>query len=234
MEEEGSGTQLLETNFSATAEEHGDVDLGSRGRPVFALGSCEDVSSNSGGESSGQLPSNEISFDQLPSNEVADVDVTTVLLEEEEEEKEEEEGDGEGEGEEGDRVELVRGGRGEDRGRASHRRRSSVLVAFLSRRASFSPSYLKLSRRRRSWMVGGGREAMEEAEGVVPTGSVSEVEQTSGGGGGVEGGGGGWRERVRASGRSIVSMLKDFKHLLRYIHISQLYLRNWSQSFNRY
>ena len=127
---------------------------------------------------------------------VTDVDMTSMSLETvaEEEEEEEEEGDG---------VVLVRRESGDkDRGRSNRRRRSSVLFAYLGRRGSFSPSFIKLPRRQ-SWRVAdverrGGEEEEEEEE--EEEGEMGRRER--------------WRRHLRNAGRSTKMALRDLKLLL--------------------
>ena len=129
---------------------------------------------------------------------VTDVDMTSMSLETVPEEEEEEEG--------GDGVVLVRRESGDkDRGRSNRRRRSSVLFAYLGRRDSFSPSFIKLPRRQ-SWRVAdverrGGEEEEEEGE------EEEEEEEEMGRGGR-------WRRWVRDAGRSMKMALRDLKLLL--------------------
>ena len=127
---------------------------------------------------------------------VTDVDMTSMSLETVTEEEEEE----------GDRVVLVRRESGDkDRGRSNRRRRSSVLFAYLGRRGSFSPSFIKLPRRQ-SWRVAnverrGGEEEEEEEEG-----EEEEEEEM--------GRRGRWKRWVRDAGRSTKMALRDLKLLL--------------------
>ena len=195
-EEGGRASHLLKVEASINKDQEVDLDSACAGRSASK-------------EMSGDKPS-----EYALEGAVTDVDMTSMSLEtvtdekEEEEEEGEEEGEGEGEEkgeEEGDGVELVRRGSAtKDRGRSNRRRRSSVLFAYLGRRGSFSPSFIKLPRRQ-SWRVAdverrGGEEEEEEE------GEEEEEEEM--------GRGGRWRRWVRDAGRSTKKALKDLKLLL--------------------
>ena len=185
-------------------DEEQEVDLGTLRQHTFLQGVGGLVSSEvesttmSSCARAAQITSEEegtteVSCEKPLDGEVRDLDVTSICLEGGEEEEKEEEGEGDG-------VELVRRVSGdEDRGRLNRRRRSSVLFAYLSRRGSFSHSFVKVPRRQ-SWMVEDverrGGEGEEEGEG--------EGEER----------GGWWRRRVRNAGQSVLTTLRDFKLLL--------------------